>query len=176
MSKSLPAIIKETTEIVLALIDGEGLLPVELEIVKEMNALELADKVDKYGFVLDEVDSRIAFVKSKLDQYKDVIAKLERAGESIEARMKFAMEQLGVKELSGAETRFGIAQNPPKVIVDDELIIPNSFFSVPQVKPQLDKKALAEALKAGAIIPGVHVERGTRLTRKLNSSIKKAGA
>lgn len=166
--KTLPAIIKESTEIVQALIELGGELPPELELAQELNEAALVQKADQYGYVLAELEAREEFLKKRAKDYSDAAAICVKAQSSIEDRMKWAMEQLQTKEICGDETRFLIQNNPPKVEIENEAQIPGVYF-VSEVKTSLDKKALSESLKSGQDVPGAKLVRGTRIARKINT-------
>lgn len=174
-TKTLPAIIAEATSIVQALMENDGELPAELELAQDLNAAALAAKSDQYGWILAELQARVEFLKSRADAYREAMASIEKGAANIEERLKWAMSQLGVKEIAGEETRFVLMQNPPRAVIDDETKIPGVYF-VSEVKTSLDRKRLLEDLKAGQEIPGAKMERGIRVARKINTSSKKVVA
>lgn len=79
------------------------------------------------------------------------------------------MVAAGMAEISCPYFAIKVQNNPPKVVVDAEGAIPAQYWTQkPPVTPPpaLDKKAIADAIKAGAEIPGVHLEQGKRLVIK----------
>jgi hypothetical protein len=171
-SKTLPAIIKEATSIVQAIMEMDGELPPELELAQNLNAAALSATADRYGYVQAELDARAEFLKARIEAYKAALSSIEKASDSLSERVKWAMSALGVKEIAGDETRFVLMQNPPRAVVENEKMIPGSYF-VSEVKTTLDKKMLLEDLKAGQEVPGAKMERGVRVARKINTSAKK---
>jgi hypothetical protein len=66
-------------------------------------------------------------------------------------------------EVEAGTYKVKIQKNPARVVVDAEQNIPPRFFTVIPETTQLDKKAVAEALKKGEVIVGAHLEQGTSL-------------
>ena len=64
--------------------------------------------------------------------------------------------EIGTKKIS-------VQDNPPSVSVLEEAIIPARFFVTIPEQHQLDKKAVAEAIKKGEEVPGAVLTRGKSL-------------
>lgn len=95
---------------------------------------------------------------------KAMEAKASRAREYLQA----CMEMADVYSLTDARTgtTIKLQKNPPKVVVDDETMIVAAFWTQPDPPPPvLNKKALAEALKAGEVY-GAHLVQSMRLVIK----------
>lgn len=89
---------------------------------------------------------------------------IENRAERVKAYLKAQMERTGVLKIDSAYLSIAIKKNPPAVCIDAESQIPAEFMRVvPPPAPVPDKKALAEAIKAGKEVPGAHMESGTRL-------------
>jgi hypothetical protein len=57
-----------------------------------------------------------------------------------------------------------VKKNPPAVHVEAPELVPAEFMRIPPPPPPVvDKKAVADALKAGQDVPGCRLEHGTRL-------------
>mgnify|MGYP000694576319 FL=1 len=94
--------------------------------------------------------------------------KCERAIESIKERIKTGLNNLELPEIHGYEYTFRIQANPPSVIIDDEQKVPAEFITT-EVKTttKVSRKEILDAIKAGQEVPGVHIERSSRLVTKL---------
>ena len=67
-----------------------------------------------------------------------------------------------LKQLKSAEFIVKIKRNPPRVIIDNEALLPDDYKEVEltlKVRKQLVQKALGE----GRTVPGAHLEATTRL-------------
>ena len=81
--------------------------------------------------------------------------------------LKDNMERTGILKIEGPHFALTIKKNPPAVHVEAQELVPAEFFNTPPPPPPaLDKKRVAEALKAGKDVPGCRLEQGTRLDIK----------
>jgi hypothetical protein len=175
---TLPALVRDAVEIVQLVIKNDGELPDDLDLAKEINEAELADKVDQYGFVQDQLDVQIEFCKKKVAKWTKLLKSFESASKEMDSRLFWAMMELGVSELAGNDERFVLQNNPPHVLVQDESKIPPSYFIPPDPPvPVLDKRKILADLKQGVEVPGCMLGREMRVVRKLASAqqLKKAG-
>jgi len=89
---------------------------------------------------------------------------LENKQKRIQDYVKHVMESSNVLKVETAEMEISIVNNPPKVIVETEEIIPEEFFKEERVL-KLDKAKLKEALKEDSIM-GAKLVQETRLKIK----------
>lgn len=147
-----------------------------------MNLLELAEDpdIDEQAF-MDTLEGIEGALEIKAENYAKVIRTLEGDAAACDAeskrlrnkkqtiennikRMKtalqYAMQATGKTKFKTALFSFGIQKNPAAVVIDEGYIenIPDRFL-IPQ-DPQIDKKAIKEALKAGEDLEGIaHLEQ-----------------
>lgn len=76
--------------------------------------------------------------------------------------LQWEMEHTGIRKVESTELVLRIQANPPSVIIDDELALPEEFKQ-PVVTIKLLKAEISKALKMGAPVPGAHLEQNTRL-------------
>ena len=89
---------------------------------------------------------------------------LESRAEWLKGYVKANMERSGITKIECPWFRASIVKNPSRVVVDSLSEIPPGFIVYPPAPPpHPDKKLLAERLKAGEDIPGVHLDQDTRL-------------
>jgi len=174
-TKSLPALVQDSLAILSEAIENEGELPPSLDFQDQLSEAALALKADQYGFVDMQIEAQKAVVSERMDALLAFGKSLEKAQENLKNRMMNALIALGRKELAGEETRYVLVQNNQKCVILDEALIPKSYLAPPLPAPPqaLDKKKILEDLKVGKEIPGARMERGTRVDRKLNKSIRK---
>lgn len=92
---------------------------------------------------------------------------IERRADRIRQYLKENMERTGILKIESPQFALAIKKNPPAVHVEAQELVPAEFFNVqPTPPPALDKKRVAEALKAGKDVPGCRLEQGTRLDIK----------
>lgn len=174
-TKSLPMLIEQAEALTNQILQTDGELTPELESALALNGLELREKLDSYGYVLDGLKLRKDYALDRLKQWDKIASNCETAIENIKSRMKLALERLDIPEVHGGEYSFRLQANPPSVIVDDEAKVPEEFKSTEvKVITKVDKKAILDALKDGRDVPGAHAERSTRLvTKPSNKSVVK---
>ena len=92
---------------------------------------------------------------------------IERRADRLRVYLKDNMERCGIQKIEGPHFQIAIKKNPPAVHVEAQELVPAEFFKTPPPPPPaLDKKAVAEALKAGQDVPGCRLDQGTRLEIK----------
>lgn len=92
---------------------------------------------------------------------------IERRAERIREYLKTQMERCAIHKIEAPYFTLAIRHNPPAVHVEAPELVPQEFVKTPPPPPpSIDKKAIAEALKAGRDVPGCRLERGTRLEVK----------
>ena len=77
------------------------------------------------------------------------------------------MQATGVGEVATDEWGAKLAKKPASVNITDAAAIPPAYMRQPEPPPPApDKKAIADALKTGAIVPGAELVQGYRLAIK----------
>lgn len=73
--------------------------------------------------------------------------------------LKANMERCGISEIKAVDGTFTakLAKGRPAVVIDDEKLIPDDSEFV-RWKREVDKTAIASAIKAGQDVPGAHLE------------------
>lgn len=168
-SRTLPALIAEANDLTDALIESGGETTPELDALLEMSGREIKSKVDAYGAVIDALKDRQRYALDRMKQWEEMASSYDRALDNIKLRVKSALNALDLTELHGYEYSFRVMANPPAVIVDDQEKIPIEFITA-EVKTttKVDKKNILDAIKDGRTVPGVHIERGSRLISKVS--------
>lgn len=90
----------------------------------------------------------------------------QAAADRLKARVLGTMQDNGVLRIESPTVTLSVAQCPERVEIDDESVLPPEFIRE-KVTRVPDKAAIMSAYKAhGAVVPGTHVVRGTRLAIK----------
>jgi hypothetical protein len=100
--------------------------------------------------------------------------RMQARAKALESRVEWlrtyaltAMQATGIAAVETAEFAARVAKKPPSVDVTDPALIPPAFMRTPEPPPPApDKKAIADALKAGASVPGAELVQGWRLAIK----------
>lgn len=128
----------------------------ELE-VKATNVAAFARNLEASADAIKEAEEKMAARRKAI----------ERRADRLRAYLKENMERVGIVKIESPQFCLAIKKNPPAVHVEAPELVPAKFMKVPPPPPPvLDKKAVADALKAGEDVPGCRLEQGTRLEIK----------
>lgn len=131
----------------------------------QLAALEMSleKKAGNIVYICAELEAFVEAAKAEekriSERRKAAMGRVQRLKEYT----KHCMEAAERDEIETGTHKIRLQQNNPKVVVDAEENIPPQFFTIIPATTQLDKKALADALKKGEVIVGAHLERGTSL-------------
>jgi hypothetical protein len=125
---------------------------------------ELEDKATAVAMFARNLEAAAEAIKLAEGKMAERRRAMERRADAIRKYLKDNMERTGISRIECPYFTLKIARNPPAVVVDDAHAIPADFWVQPPPPPvQLDKKQVAATIKAGAQVPGAHLEQGTRL-------------
>ena len=120
----------------------------------------LEDKAEGYAKVIRTLEGDAAACDAESKRLRNKKQTIENNIKRMKAALQYAMEATGKTKFKTALFSFGIQKNPAAVVIDEGYIenIPDRFL-IPQ-DPQIDKKAIKEALKAGEDLEGIaHLEQ-----------------
>jgi hypothetical protein len=144
----------------------------------DMDPQTVADTLEGLSGDLEVKATNVAMfvrnLEASAEQIKAAEAAMSARRKSIENRaasvrdyLKAQMERTGITKIECPYFKLAIRENPPAVVIDAASQIPAEFMRQPEMPPPaIDKKAIAEAIKAGKEVPGAHMERATRLEVK----------
>lgn len=125
---------------------------------------QLEDKADNYAKVIRQIESDVNGLKAEIERLQ---ARKTAAQNNID-RMKANLEQMMIAtDKTKFKTElfsFGIQKNPAKVVMDEQYIenVPEEYLKYKE--PEIDRKKIAEDLKAGKDLNGIaHLEQSESL-------------
>ena len=125
---------------------------------------QLEDKADNYAKVIRQIESDVNGLKAEIERLQ---ARKTAAQNNID-RMKANLEQMMIAtDKTKFKTElfsFGIQKNPAKVVMDEQYIenVPEEYLKYKD--PEIDRKKIAEDLKAGKDLNGIaHLEQSEPL-------------
>lgn len=127
----------------------------------------LEDKAEGYAKVIRTLEGDAAACDAESKRLRNKKQTIENNIRRMKAALQYAMQATGKTKFKTALFSFGIQKNPAAVVIDEGYIknIPDRFL-IPQ-DPQIDKKAIKEALKAGEDLEGIaHLEQTESLRIK----------
>ena len=115
----------------------------------------LEDKAEGYAKVIRTLEGDAAACDAEAKRLRNKKQTIENNIKRMKAALQYAMQATGKTKFKTALFSFGIQKNPAAVVIDEGYIenIPDRFL-IPQ-DPQIDKKAIKEALKAGEDLEGI---------------------
>ena len=118
--------------------------------------------------IIQYTQEMTATIQAMKDAEKNMAARrksLENKKKRIQEYVKSVMEESNILKVETPEMEISIVNNPPKVVVETEEIIPEEYFDEVTVM-KLDKAKLKAALKDDPSIMGAKLVQETRLKIK----------
>ena len=107
---------------------------------------------------LVEVNTLIFGLDMTAERIKARATRLEAQRDTIKTAILTAMEASQMKRFEHPLGTLSVKATAPKVLIRDEALIPSTFWKPSD--PTLDKKAIAKAIKDGALVPGASLSNG----------------
>ena len=123
------------------------------------------EKVEYLTSRIMETNRFADICKAEEQRLADRRRSLEKRSESIKQYIQNQMVIVGMQKLNYPLFTVTVQKNPPKVVVNDESLIPKEYKKIETVTSP-DKKSILEALKNGALVPGTQLEQGQSLRIK----------
>lgn len=120
---------------------------------------ELAYKMEGYSKVIKNMEADVNGLKGEIERLTTRKKSLENNISRMKSVMLMAMNAAGEKKVKGELFTVGVQNNPPSVVMDEQYIenVPSKYL-IPQ-EPKIDRKKIAEDLKAGENLEGLaHLE------------------
>ena len=112
-------------------------------------------KLENYAKIIKNFESDIAGLKAEEERLAKKRKAMENSIKNMKQRMTEAMIRTGKVDIKGELFKFKVQANPPAVVMDVNYIedVPEKYLIAQD--PKIDKKKLAEDLKAGVELEGV---------------------
>ena len=122
---------------------------------------EIEAKAEGYAMVIAELEKDSAALKVEIDRLMNRKRTIENNTARLKSGLQKAMEVTGKTKFKTQLFSFGIQNNPPSVVIDDESKIPAELL-IPQ-PAKVDKATIKDLLKNGEILEYAHLEQGKSL-------------
>lgn len=124
-------------------------------------------KAQNYAFVIRNLEANAAAIKDAEAQMAARRKAIENRAANIKEYIKTCLEIANVNRVECPHFVIAIQNNPPSVDVFEPGLVPAEFMTQPETPPAVpNKKAIAEAIKAGREVPGALLVQGKRLAIK----------
>lgn len=140
-------------------------LPAEV-ITDTLDAMagELEVKAQNVVMYARNLQTTAAAIKEAEEQMAKRRKAIENRAKHLLEYVQGCMETAEVQKIECPHFRLAIQAKPPSVDVYEPGLLPAEYMRVPETPPAApDKKAIADAIKAGKEVPGARLVQGTRL-------------
>lgn len=122
----------------------------------------IEEKAGNIGKLIKILDYDAEIIKAEEKRLAERRKALENKRERIKAYIQGQMERVGKDKIKLATITLTIQNNPPAVQIVDEELIPAGFITIVQ-QTNINRKEIAEVLKAGKEVPGATLTQGKSL-------------
>lgn len=127
---------------------------------------ELETKAQGVAMMARSLEADAAAVKQWSKDAAERAKAIENRAENLRDYLARCMEACGIEKISGPGVELSFRKSSA-VVIDEPGLIPIDYMRckpMPDAEP--DKKAIADAIKAGTEVPGVHIEQRKSLQIK----------
>lgn len=123
----------------------------------------IADKAESIAKLMKSIEADEQGIKGEEERLYARRKALENRRTSIKEYLQQQLIGAGIDKVKGTMFTVSIQNNPPSVNIQDDATVPDKYY-IPQ-PPKLDKKALLDDLKAGAVYEGIAIQqtKGVRI-------------
>lgn len=124
---------------------------------------EITDKAESIAKLMKSIEADEQAIKAEEERLYARRKALENRRTSIKEYLQQQLIRAGIDKVKGTMFTVSIQNNPPSVNIQDDAAVPDKYY-IPQ-PPKLDKKALLDDLKAGAVYEGITIQqtKGVRI-------------
>ena len=116
------------------------------------------DKAQALVTVVHNMDSDVEAIDAEIKRLQARKTAIKNRQDSMRDYLRENMERTGIKKISCPLFTINCVAGREIAVINDESVIPDEYMAVKtEIRP--DKSAIAKALKAGAEIPGVSLDR-----------------
>ncbi len=109
----------------------------------------------------------IAQIKAELDRLSALKKRVEREKKRVEDYLTQACEMTGTESIRGVYANISFRTNPPKVVFDDESLIPEEYITeTVKIEKSISKTKIKEAIQSGIEVAGAHLEQERKICIK----------
>ena len=123
---------------------------------------QLQDKAVSVAKFMQNLDATAKAIREAEQQMAKRRKAIENRAQWLRDYLKLNMEAAGITKIESPWFRLAIQKNPDAVEITDEALVPD-IFKTEVVTVKIDKPAIKQALRDGAVIPGATLSQSTRL-------------
>ncbi len=171
MSKSLPTLLNEASELENQLVALAGELTPELEQALMQLEIAIPNKVQNYINLLDRLELETDHLYDKGQKFLMASKALGNLRQKLLDNIKNTMVNNQLSELRGSDEVFTITKGKPKVVVGPDAKLPPELVETTiETRPRKDE--IRARLERGDLFHGISLEPTVVLKRRINKGIK----
>lgn len=151
-----------------ALMEADGELPPEIETQLDLAQGNLAEKVDRYRYIIEALESRAKYFAEIEKQMKGAKKVFENQRDRLRERLRFAIKATGGRELAGHDWRYLLSPGKDKLVIDEEKLAPEYLRE--RIVKEPDRDHIEDVLRCGFDLEGVTVEKVETLRCYVNAA------
>lgn len=138
--------------------------------------IDISKALEKAQGTFEEKAIATAIVSRKLTTYSEQIdgeikrlqalkKHVDGEEERVEKYLSDALKKADIESIKGVYANISFKSTPPKVIVDDEKLIPEEYIKI-KTERSLDKTKIKNAINTGIEVQGAHLESERKIQIK----------
>ncbi len=128
---------------------------------------DIEQKAINLAKLIRNIEAETSAIRSAVDDMVKRANAEEAKAKRLRDYIKDGLQQAKIRKVACPFFVVSIKATPAAVVIEDEKLIPGNLMSWPPAPaPKPDKRAIAEAIKAGKEVAGARLEGGTRLEIK----------
>ncbi len=116
---------------------------------------EMKEKSLNVAAFFQNLEEEVKTMRNYEDAMADRRRHLENKVNVMRDYLRKNMEASGISEIKGPEFVIKLRRSPPKVVIDNEEMIPQSYLDY---RPKINKTAIKNAINEGVEVEGAHLE------------------
>ncbi|MCX7166599.1 MAG: siphovirus Gp157 family protein [Rhodocyclales bacterium] len=126
---------------------------------------DLESKSWNVAALIQQFDGDVSLIKDAEQRMASRRRTLERRVDWLRGYLLVQLLRVGIHEIDSPEFVIRVRDNPPKVILDDETLVPCTYRRE-EIVLSIRKDEIRKTLLDGQAVPGAHLEREKRLVIK----------
>lgn len=127
----------------------------------------LETKATNCAMVVQNLEASAAAIVEAASAMYDRAARIAHRADLLRHYMLHNLQRAGISKVESPYFVMSVKDNPPRVDIFDESMVPDRFMVQPPAPPKRpDKKAMGAAMKAGEEVPGARITQDQRLEIK----------
>ena len=128
---------------------------------------DLRDKAIAVASVIRNMEADAKAIREAICDMESRLTRIETRTVGLREYLLTTLQATNIRNVECPWFAVSVKKNSPRVVIDDESLLPTEMMTIkPPPPPTPNKRAIADALKAGYLRNAAHFERSERLEIK----------